>query len=273
MIVDAEPNSNWRHRRTSQLHIAGIAIAALVVSIVPAMTIQAADAAASTTRPISDFVDAQGTFCIDDGNGGCFLFLPPIPNYGGWNNQDFSRCASVDYAGIANAWFEGASGGDLSFGTTTSGRIIERELADGRAEVTVMLRTHNALTWVQNACNDFATDTLLFGNRAADVLNNDATPVLADSFMKIVFINSEPGAALPDLFELGIVRPDDLLFLSFTAKADGTLHEASGSAEGTPAKMTIVQTGIYQHEFNENSNVHEGDPHFAAERIELRTTD
>jgi hypothetical protein len=122
-------------------------------------------------------VDAQGTYCVDDGSGGCFLFIPPIPNYGGWANQDFSRCASVDHAGIANAWIEGASGGAVSFGTTTEGTVIERALPGGQAEVTVILSAHNVLTWVQE-CGDFATAPLLFGNRAGDVLNNDAEPDL-----------------------------------------------------------------------------------------------
>ena len=134
-------------------------------------------------RPIEDFVNAQGTFCIDDGSGGCFLFVPPVANFFGWDNlQEVPpqqgnvqpvRCASVDYAGLANAKIEELSGGSISFDTTTEGTVTERPLRDGRAEVSVRLHTENALTWVtsggdDDAC-DFATDPLLFGHRVPDV--------------------------------------------------------------------------------------------------------
>src|SRR5438105_15461101 len=92
-------------------------------------------------RPIGDFVNAQGTFCIDDGSGGCLIFVPPVANFIGWDtlqevppqqgNVQPVRCASVDYAGLANAKFEELSG--ISFGTTTSGTVTEHPLADGRA--------------------------------------------------------------------------------------------------------------------------------------------
>jgi hypothetical protein len=97
--------------------------------------------------------------------------------------------------------------------------------------------------------------------------------------MKLVFINSEPRDPLPDLLELffehcpKLFDADsddcDVKFLSLNAKADGTLHQTDGVTEGTLAKATIIQTGIYQHDFNENSNVAEGDPHFPAERIAI----
>jgi hypothetical protein len=115
-------------------------------------------------RPIEDFVNAQGTFCIPCGApgttciNGCGLFIPPVANFVGWDtlqevppqqgNVQPVRCASVDYAGLANAKIEELSGGTISFGTTTSGTVTERALADGRAEVSARLHTTNALTWV-----------------------------------------------------------------------------------------------------------------------------
>jgi hypothetical protein len=77
-------------------------------------------------------------------------------------------------------------------------------LADGRAEVEVRLQTENALTWVTDGCNDFATDPLLFGHRAPDVLGG-AEPGLCDSFLQLTFMNTAPGAPLPDLIQW--VRP------------------------------------------------------------------
>jgi hypothetical protein len=204
-------------------------------------------------RPIEDFVSAQGTFCLPDGSGGCVLFVPPAANFFGWSNntQDVPNqrsatskvCASVDYAGIYNAYTNGL------FGTTTDGTVIERPLADGRAEVTVQLQTKNALTWVikgtkENACV-YATDPLLFGHRLTDVLNG-ADAALGDSFLQVVFINPKPGDPLPDLMQL-VVSPlngQELRSISFHASANGTLLAAFGVPQGTPGKAQIAQTGI-----------------------------
>jgi hypothetical protein len=250
------------------------AVAVLVVSLIVPTTIVHTQAAKASTRPIEDFVSVQGTFCFPDGSGGCLIFVPPIPNYGGWGNLDLTRCASVDYAGISNAWIESASGGAISFGTTTDGSITERPLADGRAEVTVMLNTHNALTWVISNCADFATDPLLFGHRATEVLNDGATAALGESTLKLVFINTALGAPMPDLIQL-FVAPEpgqEPKSLSLKARADGTLSEAFGVAEGTPGKATIVQVGFYSKNFNPKSHVVLGDPNFTVERVDLQAT-
>ncbi len=39
-------------------------------------------------RPISDWVDVQGTYCIPnpDGSPGCFLFVPPVQNFVAWTD-------------------------------------------------------------------------------------------------------------------------------------------------------------------------------------------
>ena len=95
-------------------------------------------------RPIEDFLSTQGTFCVDDGVGGCLLFVPPDPNFLGWTNDLDSAVihfAGVDYAGLADAY---APGKTPSF----SGTVTERPLPDGHAEVTVRLHTKNANVWV-----------------------------------------------------------------------------------------------------------------------------
>lgn len=219
--------------------------------------------AAGGTRPISDFVSQQGTFCLDDGREGCKLFVPPVANFFGWDNikddnnpppMELIRLASVDYAGLANKKVEELSEGRISFGTTTDGTINERRLSDGRAEVTVLLHTRNALTWVVRPItvdNDFASGTLLFGSRVPDVLNG-AKPALGESFLQIVFINTAPGADLPDLYQLfnsplpGQERPS---FISIRVQADGELRNAFGVLDGTPGRVSIVQTGLFMTKF------------------------
>jgi hypothetical protein len=188
-------------------------------------------------RPIEDFVDAQGTFCFPNGAGGCYLFVPPIENFLGFSSPDY--CASVDYAGLANTEWGGP------FGTTTSGSVTERPLADGRAEVNVRLHTSNALAWVIGSECDFANSPVLFGQRYPEG-SEWANAALGKSLLQVKFINTAPGDPLPDLIKL-LVAPEvgqELQFISFKAQADGTLREAYGVPDGTPARLQVTQTGM-----------------------------
>jgi hypothetical protein len=219
---------------------------------------------ATTIRPIEDFVETQGTFCIGV-EPNCFLIVPPIDNFIGASDPDTGRLASVDYAGLANEWIEGESGGAVSFGTETSGTVVERPLEDGRAEVLVLLKTRNALTWVTEGA-DF-TNALLFGNRAPDVLNDSEEPALGNSFLQVKFINTAPGDPLPDLIQL-IFFPEEgqeQLFFALRASAKGELKETFGVPDGTPGKATVTQTGLFMTPFM--GAVEDG---FPVERIKLQ---
>ena len=217
-----------------------------------------ADAAA---RPIQEFVDAQGTFCVDDGMGGCFLFVPPIENFIGWADPEQLIAASVDYAGLADDFAGGA------FGTQFSGIVRERALRDGRAEVRVLLRTHNALTWVVDFSGFDFNGPLLFGNRAPEVLDEGKIPALGQSFLHLTFINTAPGAPLPDLLQLAFAPEagQELLYLAFNSHADGLFHEMFGVPDGTPGRATVVQQGLFMTGFM--GAVGDG---FPVERIKLQ---
>lgn len=220
----------------------------------------------TVTRPIADFLSAQGTFCLPDGGGGCLLFVPPVPNFLGLSTPGPPvRCASVDYAGVANAWL--ISQGGTALGTQTGGTIVERTLPDGRAELTVLLSTKKALTWVVDGC-DFAGGTLLFGRRTPDVLAG-LQPSLGDSFMQWVFINTAPGDPLPDLVQLlNVPLPgQELRFVGFRAQADGELRAAFGVPDGTPGQATIVQTAVLMASFK--GATADG---FPAEMVNLKVT-
>ena len=189
----------------------------------------------TTRRPISDFVQAQGTFCIDDGSGGCLLFIPPVRNFVGWGDTTSSMGVSVDYAGLANACFGNA------FGTKTTGTVTERALPDGRAEVTVLLFTKNALTWVVQPL-DFVNGPVAFGHRwnatSPTCVLDGTPPALGNSFLETKFINTAPGVPLPDLLQL-IFFPNpgqQLTEYVFQAQATGTL------ANGESGSVTVVQT-------------------------------
>jgi len=208
-------------------------------------------ASASTViRPIEEFVAAQGTYCLDDGMGGCVLFVPPIENFLGWSDPKDALSISVDYAGIADRWIVNESGGAMTFGTTFAGTVRERALTDGRAEVQVVLHTRNALTWGVDGF-DF-TGPLVFGYRVPDVLNDGAVPALGSSMLKFTFVNTAPGVPLPDLMQL-VFAPEagqELVSVIFSSQAAGDLREGSGYADGTPGKAIVSETGLFMTGFH-----------------------
>ncbi len=209
-------------------------------------------ATAAPPRPIEDFVTAQGTFCLSfetcDAEPPCFLFVPPVENFVGLNDPVSLLAASIDYAGLADAWITAESGGNVSFGTEFSGSITERSLRDGTGsvQVHVRLRTTNALAWAIEcepgpAC-DFGNATTILGNRAPDVLAG-AEMALGDSFLRLKFVSHLGfGAPLPDLIQLFFgCGGDDYEFpslLQFVATAQGT-HD------GTPSTLIVTQMGLF----------------------------
>ena len=145
------------------------------------------------------------------------------------------------------------------------GLVIERPLADGRAQVAVLLVTHNALTWVTTGCEDIVTSPLLFGSRAADVVSAEREPALGDSSLLLVFTNTAPGAALPDFIQL-MFFPEagqELHFISHRTQADDTLREAFGVPDGTPGRATGRQINIFIPPFVQQN--------FLLEHIAIRT--
>jgi hypothetical protein len=220
-----------RHLTHASAAVAG-AVAILLLGMMATNGSQGATPSAKI-RPIEDFLDAQGT-----------LPFPAELQSAGWTDPKTVRFAQVDFTGLANKWIEESGG--MSLGTETEGQVIERPLPDGRAEVTVLLHTKNALTWVMEPwAFDPYGDYLVFGNRAQDVLDG-ADPALGESFYKWVFINKAPGAPLPDqLAEIFEGPTVETLMLSIEAHADGTLREAFGVPDGTPGRAQITETGLF----------------------------
>src|SRR5262245_50908028 len=75
-------------------------------------------------RPISEFIDVQGTTNV---------FFPPVGDFVFWfsaANRPPVRDAYVDYAGLADKYIRTASNGQKSLGTTMTGSIIDRPLGD-----------------------------------------------------------------------------------------------------------------------------------------------
>jgi hypothetical protein len=206
-------------------------------------------AQAATERPLSDFLDAQGTTSV---------FWPPFPDYLGWangippivsSNGPSLQCrfAGIDYAGLS-AQYLGANG--IFLGTTVTGSVRERPLADGRAEVTVVLHTANALSFAQTCDNYGPGNPSAFGAQQTELLADPSlTPGMSTVDFLAVFKNTAPGAPLPDLVLVNVdptlLPPGfELVSLYFRANGSGPLHPSSGFAEGTPGGLVVTQTGI-----------------------------
>ncbi len=124
-----------------------------------------------------------------------------------------------------------------SLGTTVSGKVTERPLRDGRAEVQVLLHTRNALSWADDAADD---NNFLFGCDWWEVVFLGAAPALGDCTLQLKFINTAPNAPLPDFWQLvfGPQEGQELLSVYFIGQAKGLL------ADGSPGHMKITQVGL-----------------------------
>jgi hypothetical protein len=202
----------------------------------------------SVKRPFSDFLIGQGSSSS---------FLPPVPDFYGWGSEladGTVRALAMDYLGVANQTIIDLGGPDL--GTQVSGSVTEIPLADGRANVTVILHVSNALIWLTDVDfaqgGDFATDPLIMGARPAEVVAG-ATPALGSGNLKFVFINTAPGAAIPDIMLADFGEIDvpgfELQQLKITATGTGTLHNTPLHmvpwSEGDSGKMSLSFTGLF----------------------------
>jgi hypothetical protein len=211
-----------------------------------------ANAQTGGQRPIGDFIDAQGTTAV-------FLqgpYAPGLPDYavgfttancpGEFCQYPTSRIAVVDYAGGANKYLEKHGLGSL--GTKTDGSITERLLPDGRAEVTVVLHTTNALTFASTWDPSYSlpsppqsaeTNIRLFGSSVQDLLHYPSRrPALGDSDLIMIFKNPTLGAPMPDLvklFAFGAYPNLELTLLYFSVNSTGPLPS------GTSGKSTVLQ--------------------------------
>ncbi len=190
-------------------------------------------------RPISDFIEAQGSEASGipaPYNAGTLAIDPETGLY-----------MAVDYTGLVNQWLEEQSGGAISLGTEVEGAVIERPLPDGRAEVTVLCHARNAYTAVMVPSD--TSFTMLFGCDPYEVLLAGAEPALGEAFLKYVFINDAPGAPIPDMAVEGLTfpfNPHPYIRFSLEVSAKGPLREAYGVPEGTPGRAQTTQVGLWR---------------------------
>ena len=244
------------------LKLLTIAIAALLISATAS-----ADGPAKKL-PLPAFLDTQGSQVN---------YIPPVADYWGWiapapgvkTPAPFSgyiggNSASCDYAGIANEWL--VDNGYPDLGTSFSGSVTTRSLSDGRMLVHVELHTANALTFgMRIVTGDFATDPLIFGARAPDVLAG-AVPGIGECDASFAWKQS-PGPLLD--YNHPETDPNfEFVDISFRANASGPLTALAGyGPNGTPGRLIISETGFVRTTFMGATA-----DWFPAEFVEVRAT-
>lgn len=266
-IVKTHSISNARGR----LFAIGGTVRTLLVGAIVALTFGAtafADGPAKK-RPLADFLSTQGTQAN---------YIPTVPDYWGWvapppgvktpaPSYVGGNSGSCDYAGLANKWL--VDRGYPSLGTSFSGSVTERSLNDGRILVQLELRTAKALTFGMRVTapdfGNFATDPLIFGARAQDVLVG-AAPGIGECHASFAWKQS-PGALVD--FSYGWTDPGfEWVNLSFRAHAKGPLTALAGyGPQGTPGNLIISQTGFLRTTFKGATA-----DAFPAEFVEVRAT-
>jgi hypothetical protein len=179
-------------------------------------------AGVTTTRPVTDFTDAQSALVG---------WTAPQQTTGARGDNLFML---MDYTGLRNRQIIAGGGADL--GTTISGSITERALADGTAEVHVIVHADNAFA----IGRDLITNVILFGHAVPQIVGG-ADAALGQCDFELTFINSAPGAPMPDLATTAVTFKS----LFFRGNADGTLRAAFGVPDGTPGHGHVVQNGLF----------------------------
>jgi len=186
-------------------------------------------------RPIQEFLQEQGTYCVDNGYGGCQLYALPVSNYLTWFDRSQNVTMAIDYAGIVNSWAQ-----DRGFASNAqiAGSVTEQPMADGRSRYTVELKGSGISSYAVQGTNLGAPIT--FGVRPREMGDPMAKAAAGDLRMVITFIQS-PGK-LPDLVQLLRSPRDDQKVLSITLdySAQGLLRDpASPEMAGKDGTVSV----------------------------------
>jgi hypothetical protein len=201
----------------------------LIVLVMTVLAILQVSAAGTRQRPFSDWLSAQASSFNPNNCASSVL---------GWLTPDLANFARADYSGKIGDCIT-AHGGPV-FTPEFSGTVTERDLPDGTAEVLVIHRFANT--------DVVARDQTLGGNPAPAVLGYNPAELfgqpelesaLANGMIQVKFIIPQPGAPLPDLNTIAV------LSLSARFQGSGPLRAAFGVTEGTPGRVLVSQTGLF----------------------------
>jgi len=178
-------------------------------------------------HPIQEFLQAQGTYCVDNGYGGCQLYGLPVSNYLTWFDRGQNATMAIDYAGIVNRWAQ-----DRGFPANAQifGSVSEQPMADGSSRYTVELNGSGISSYAVEGTNLGAP--IRFGVRPREMGDPTAKAAAGDLRMTITFIQ-RPGV-LPDLVQLLRAPSQDqkLVSISLDYSAQGLVRDPASQAMG-----------------------------------------
>jgi len=171
--------------------------------------------------PITDFLNAQ-----------------PLWYWNGWHDPATYRYLNFDAFGkSAEAWHLPLP--------TFEGSVTVRELADGRAHVSVRLLTRNALCFGFQRDENELDPVPALGN-TTELVYAGRAPSLGDGLLNVEFLMPSPGSPLPNYFNLFKHDPNyPLLRVSAVVNCTGELREGSGYPDGTPGMAHTTQVGVF----------------------------
>src|SRR5207248_11484665 len=112
-----------------------------------------------------------------------------------------------------------------TLGTEVTGTVTEQPRDDGRALVTIDMQTTNAMSLIVQGPD--LTRSPSVGYQAPELVDGVNQAALGDAHLHLVFVNSAPGASLPDLNQL-VMAPQpgqELLDLQFKYDGHGTWRD------------------------------------------------
>jgi hypothetical protein len=208
------------------LTVTVLVLIGLVMTVLPSVQVKAAGA---RQRSFSEWLTAQGAF-VNPGNCASLVF--------GWLTPDFATFARADYSGKIGDCIT-ANGGP-AFNPEFSGSVTERDLPDGTAEIHVIHHFTNTYVVARDQSQGGNPAPAILGYNGAELFGHpELQSAVASGTLQARFILPHPGFPLPNLAEV------NTLSLSIRFHGSGPLREAFGVAEGTPGRVLVSQTGLF----------------------------
>jgi hypothetical protein len=187
------------------------------------------NAAGTRQRPFSDWLSAQGG-AVNPANCASTVL--------GWATPDLATFARADYSGKIGDCI--TSNGGPVFHPEFSGTVTERDLPDGTAEILVIHRFTNTYVVARDLTQPGNPAPAILGYNANELFGHpELQSALASGVIQVKFIIDHPGDPLPDLFSINI------LSLNARFQGSGPLRAAFGVDEGTPGRVVVSQTGLF----------------------------
>jgi len=191
--------------------------------------------APAIVHPIEEFLQSQGTYCVDNGYGGCQTYALPVSNYLAWFDKSQNVTMAIDYAGLVNSW---AQNHGFAANAQIFGSVTEQPLSDGTSRYTVELKGSGITSYAVQGTNLEAP--IQFGVRPRELGDPMARAAAGDLRMTVTFTQS-PGL-LPDLIQLLRAPKADqkLVSISLDYSGQGLLRDpASPGMEGKEGSVNV----------------------------------